>query len=490
MHNAAEHQRNSKKSISFAKQAGISSLLFIVLVGFSLTVLTAGYMSSMRNLQSSATTAHAQTQAQMKAMMGYQALSDFLLNQPQGYLDRITTGEIRNGGTVTSSYVKSNTCPVSTNPDEVHYCFDITGQSGGASAIVRAIYAYQKQIQQSTVAGTIFAGGLVVGGNATFVGETGENVTIFVGGENAGKVVDTSGAVVTLDRITVQAYTNPIEVADAMTLKGYANYLFTRNNAGVMECFQNNLHTTGTTTITTPVKITCPSGVTLNNKAEWTFNSATANLAGIVWFDNNLIVELNKEPNDMVNTILTTGSLTTDLGKGNTAGTYNAYAPLHYLLTADDSNIKTRLNKVCPAENYPTQYCQPYDATQRNLISNVAYFRDNKDKSLKNTNLFPANLSNILFLTDTEFAIDAENNTVLNLYGNIVGTKGAGGTGKASGKITGTGDINVKGNLVVTGDLKTEVQGNMTVTLGRSNTNGNNIPILIYSTKSKTIRYM
>lgn len=127
---------------------------------------------------------------------------------------------------------------------------------------------------------------------------------------------------------------------------------------------------------------------------------------------------------------------------------------------------------------------------KRNLISNVAYFRDNKDKFLKNTNLFPANLSNILFLTDTEFAIDAENNTVLNLYGNIVGTKGAGGTGKASGKITGTGDINVKGNLVVTGDLKTEVQGNMTVTLGRSNTDGNNIPILIYSTKSKTIRYM
>lgn len=34
------------------------------------------------------------------------------------------------------------------------------------------------------------------------------------------------------------------------------------------------------------------------------------------------------------------------------------------------------------------------------------------------------------------------------------------------------------------------IYSNMTVTLGRSNTDGNNIPILIYSTKSKTIRYM
>ena len=41
------------------KQAGFSSLLFVVLVGLSLTVLTVGYMSSMRNLQSTAVTAHA-----------------------------------------------------------------------------------------------------------------------------------------------------------------------------------------------------------------------------------------------------------------------------------------------------------------------------------------------------------------------------------------------------------------------------------------------
>ncbi|OTG78925.1 hypothetical protein B9T23_02335 [Acinetobacter terrae] len=490
MHYSTKNQRNLNNSIPFVKQAGISSLLFILLVGLSLTVLTVGYMSSMRNLQSSATTAHAQTQAQMKAMMGYHALSKFLLNQPQGYLDKITAGDISEGTTITSSYVKSISCPASTIPGEVHYCFDITGKSGGASAIIRAMYAYQKEVQQSTVAGTIFAGGLVVGGNANFVGETGENVTIFVGGENAGKVVDTSGEEVTLERITVQAYTNPIEVADAGTLKNYANYLFTKNNAGSIECYRNNLHITGGAVITTPIQITCPTGVSIDNKGVWSFNSSTINLPGIMWFEGSVLIQLQKTPNDMVNTVLATGSVTTDLGTGNIAGTYNAYAPLHYLLMASDSNIKTRLDKVCPAENYPVQYCQPYDATQRSLITSVTYFKNNKDKFLKNTNLFPANLSNILFLTDTEFAIDAANDTTLNLYGNLVGTKGAGGTGKASGKITGTGDINIKGNLVVTGDLKTEVQGNMTVTLGKSNTDGNNIPVLIYSTKSKSIRYM
>jgi hypothetical protein len=486
MHYFIENKKNSKKYVSFSAEAGVSSLLFIVLVGLSLTVMTVGYMSSMRNLQSSATTAHAQTQAQMKAVMGYQALADFLNKQPKGDLDKIAAGDIRDGGTITSIYVKSDSCPVTTVPNEVNYCFDITGQSGGASAIIRAIYAYQKTIEQSNVAGTIFAGGLVVGGNAKFVGETGENVTIYVGGTNAGKVVDTSGKVVTLDRITVQAYTNPIEVADAATLKNHANYLFTKNSAGSMECYKNNLNISGTT-ITTPIKITCPTGVSYAT-GTWSFDSSAVNLAGIAWFEGNVIIQLQTTPNDMLNTVLATGSVTTDLV--NKAGVYNAYAPLHYLLQASDSNIKERLNKICPADNYPEQYCLPYNAAERNIITSLQYFKTNQSKFLKNMDLFPANLANILFLTDTEFAIDAANNTTMNLYGNIVGTKGAGGTGKASGKITGTGDINVKGNLVVTGDLTTEVQGNMTVTLGKSNSGGNNIPTVKYFTNLKSIRYM
>lgn len=62
MQNVIEIKRNIQNRVSFIKQAGVSSLLFIVLVGLSLTVLTVGYMSTMRNLQSSATTTHAQTQ--------------------------------------------------------------------------------------------------------------------------------------------------------------------------------------------------------------------------------------------------------------------------------------------------------------------------------------------------------------------------------------------------------------------------------------------
>ena len=78
MQYTTEIKRNMGKKVSLIKQAGVSSLLFIVLVGLSLTVLTVGYMSSMRNLQSSATTTHAQTQAQMQAMIGYRAFTEYL----------------------------------------------------------------------------------------------------------------------------------------------------------------------------------------------------------------------------------------------------------------------------------------------------------------------------------------------------------------------------------------------------------------------------
>ena len=52
-------------------------------------------MSSMRNLQSSATTAHAQTQAQMQAMIGYQALGEFLKAQSLENIAKIDLAILR-----------------------------------------------------------------------------------------------------------------------------------------------------------------------------------------------------------------------------------------------------------------------------------------------------------------------------------------------------------------------------------------------------------
>ncbi len=42
-------------------------------------------------------------------------------------------------------------------------------------------------------------------------------------------------------------------------------------------------------------------------------DSSVANLAGIVWFDGNVILNLHATPADYANTVLATGSVTTYL---------------------------------------------------------------------------------------------------------------------------------------------------------------------------------
>lgn len=468
-------------------QSGFTSLLFILLVGMTLTVATIGYVASVKTIQSSAVTTHAQTQAQMQTMIGYQALSEFLKssNMDLANIQATSTGTVTSTSGSTIKYQKSSNCPTGAG----NYCFDIIGESGGAKAILRALFKITDSVSSSTATGSIFAGGLIVGGNASFKGAAGENVGIQTGGANAGIVTDTAGKTVTLSGISITPFTGDINVPSATSLRPYANYIFTKNTAGtVATCFKNNLHS-GTTDIISEAPITCPSGVTLSNGV-WTFDSSLANLAGIIWFDGNTILQLNLTPNDYVNSVITTGTIETQLPTGNNAGTYNAYATHHYLLTnVTDANIKARLLKVCPADNYPLQYCQTYNATNRSLITSLQYFKDNKLTFIKDTTTYPTSLANILFLTDLGFTMDAANNTTMNFYGNIMGSKAAGGTGGASGKITGTGDINIRGNIVVTGSFITEMQGNMDVILGNSEASGNSIPVTVKSVIPASISY-
>jgi len=479
--------RIQKKTNLKRLQSGFTSLLFILLVGMALTVATIGYVASIKTMQSSALTTHAQTQAQMQTMVGYQALSEFLKSSNMDLAKISAT----NTGTVTSTsgsairYQKSPNCPTGTG----NYCFDIIGESGGAKAILRALFKVTDSVSSSTSTGSIFAGGLVVGGNASFKGATGENIGISTGGANAGIVTDTAGKTVTLTGITVTPFTGNVNVPSAISLRPFANYIFTKDTGGtVPTCYKNNLHS-GTSDITTETLITCPSGVSLNNGV-WTFNSSVAQLPGIIWLDGNTILMLNKTPNDYVNSVITTGTLETKLPEGNNEGTYDIYATHHYLLTnATNENIKSRLLKVCPADNYPLQYCQTYNATNRNLIISLQYFKDHKLSFIKDTNTYPTSLANILFLTDIGFTLDAANKTTMNLYGNIMGTRAAGGTGGASGKITGTGDINIRGNIVVTGNFTTEMQGNMDVVLGNSDAAGNSIPVTVKSVTPSSISY-
>lgn len=468
-------------------QSGITSLLFILLVGMTLTVATIGYIASMKTMQSSAVTTHAQTQAQMQTMIGYQALSEFLKSSNMD-MAKITATE---KGTVTSTtgqvinYKKSASCPTGTG----NYCFDIIGESGGAKAILRALFKVTSSVSSSTATGSIFAGGLVVGGNASFKAATGQTVGISTGGANAGIVTDTAGKTVDLSvgGINVTSFTGNINIPSANDMRPFANWIFTKNAAGNAVCYKNNL-SSGGTNITTETPITCPtSGVTLSG-GTWTFDSSAANLAGIVWFDGNVILSLHESPADFVNSVITTGSVTTDLI--DKKAVFNSYASNHYLLTnVTDANIKARLLKVCPADNYPTQYCQPYNAINRALLTSALVFRTTKLTYIKDTSTHPASLSNILFSTDTGFAMDAANDTTVNFYGNLIGSKAAGGTGMASGKITGTGDINISGNIVVTGNFITQMQGNMDVVLGNADAAGNSIPTTVKSVAPASISY-
>lgn len=476
-----------QKRIKLA-ESGLSSLLFILLVGMSLTVFTIGYIASVKSLQSSAVTTHAQTQAQMQTMIGYQALSQFLQssNMDLAKISKTTTGTITPDSDTVGpviNYQKSANCPSGTG----NYCFDIIGASGGAKAILRALFKVISSVSSSTTTGSVFAGGLVVGGNASFKAATGQTVGISTGGTNAGIVTDTAGKTVDLSvgGINVTSFSGNIDIPSAIDMRPYANYIFTKD-AGVIRCYKNNLNSGGAP-ITTETLITCPSGVSLSGNV-WTFDSSVANLAGTIWFDGNVILDLHATPADFINSVITTGSVTTNLI--DKKATFNSYATNHYLLiNVDTANIKARLLKVCPADNYPTQYCQPYNATDRSLITSLAYFQTNKLTYIKNTSLHPASLSNILFSTDTGFAMDAANDTTVNFYGNLIGAKAAGGTGMASGKITGTGDINITGNIVVTGNFITEMQGNMDVVLGNSDSAGNSIPITVKSVTSASISY-
>lgn len=126
-------------STKFNQQQGVSTLLFTVLVGVSLTALSVGYISSLKTVQNSATTLHAQTQAQMQSMIGLNALNKFLSEQPLSNIQQIKSGNIKTTGVETIKFEM-----VSSNAR--NFVFDITGTSGGASAVLRAQYSLTDKV--------------------------------------------------------------------------------------------------------------------------------------------------------------------------------------------------------------------------------------------------------------------------------------------------------------------------------------------------------
>ncbi|MFC6166808.1 hypothetical protein [Acinetobacter terrestris] len=510
-----EIKRNMGKKVSLIKQAGVSSLLFIVLVGLSLTVLTVGYMSSMRNLQSSATTAHAQTQAQMQAMIGYHALTEYLnkLSKEDNGLqkiDQVCNGEIKKTDEDAQiTFERVGTCNNHTIEDQ--YIFNIIGKSGGASAILQSSFVKDDEKKVSSIGGSIFAGGLLVGKTESLQTLNNEKVTILVGKPNlkngkdveAGNIVDNSGNVITdqFKNITVEKYDGGLNIVSAADLRDYANYIFTRNSAGAKVCYTRNL---GLDDEDQDDPISCPSGVSYIEDGKtpgWNFNPSIAKLKGVVWFDNDVHILANDSTtvvdNMVRNAVLSTGTVYIQKTESNVKGILNLFSPYSFVHLLDKTSanrtvdlLKTRLRDICPASNFPNQICKNFSQADLDKIVSYDYFENHYTDYMKPVDAFPSYISNILGMGDTGFSVTADNQAITNLYGNLIGSRGAGGTGRASSKFIGRGDINVVGNLVVTHEMDlTEMDGSIKVQLGNSKAAGNVVGVSGNAFTAIGIRY-
>lgn len=468
------------------KQAGFASILLILLIGLALTTLIIGMVTSVRGLQGSSLTAHAQTQAQIKSAIGYQALSGLLSTLSATQIASINNGTIKQGTTDIATYTVTTDCPTST-PSKAYSCYDVKAISGGASSIVRAVYA-TKTTGVSSFSGSIFAGGLQVGhtrnlqGNQTMqVGSAGGGNGIVKGNGNnyysVAEFAEETG-------LSVQAYQGSTFLT-AEEARAYANYMFYSNGT----CAKNNLYntnalgvstiitieTTPSTTITlgtTSVGCSSISGITTSGSGSnktWKIDADNADIpVGVLWFEGAVTVNL-KATRDLVNTIIATGTINVSSENGGSSN--KAYAPNYYNLESS-ANAFTKKLRICgsAATGIPTQYCAN-TGTLTSLSTELS------------------KIANILFLSNGDITFDVKNNKPMNLYGNIIGAGGAGGTGAASGKFTGTGDIAIKGNLAFSGTGTTITNGNINVTLTNSDPAGNAAPSKKVMSLS-SLRYM
>src|SRR5690606_9828487 len=94
-------------------------------------------------------------QAQMQSMVGLNALNKFLSEQPLSNIQQIKSGNIKTTGVATIKFEM-----VSSNAG--NFVFDITGISGGASAVVRGQYSITAKVSTIQQGGVVFAGGFYV----------------------------------------------------------------------------------------------------------------------------------------------------------------------------------------------------------------------------------------------------------------------------------------------------------------------------------------
>lgn len=133
------HQRQRQRQ----RQRGISSVLFMLLSGLSLGAMVFGAIYHVRGLQSQSVTVHAQTQAQLKAWSGVEALRQHLYQLGAAEAAKLTVAQAvtftaLNGVTATVADVlaaDSVNCGGGTRVG-----FNITGSSGGANSLLAATF--------------------------------------------------------------------------------------------------------------------------------------------------------------------------------------------------------------------------------------------------------------------------------------------------------------------------------------------------------------
>lgn len=445
-----------------------------------------GLVYSINSSQNSVVAVHAQTEAQIRAAAAYQTLAAFLGTKDfdsVSDINSISKGSISVGS---NSFPYSNSsinCPASANVSVTpNICFDIVAKSGDAAAIVRAIFESDRTVKSGTQSGSVFAGGLVVGGSASFTGDGQSTISV-----KDGIVTDTAGTEVDLIGIDVELYT-PTDFVSADDLEPYANYVFTA--ASTVSGYSIKKQNLGGGA-SGSVENSMPGVVYDSAENKWTIDLAVADLPpGVLWFDGNLVIAPPARVRDIpsgqdlryVNTFIAKGNLELAVATSSSLS-YDFYAPAEFYNQPRPGEVESGEFSVEESVAYaeacgaaaielPTQYCDTDTVLDPNVADGAA-------------------IANIVFFSGGELAVGSGNNATVALYGNLIASTGAGGTGMASGKFTGTGTIKVEGNIVVSGETDvTEMLGNIDISLSKAYGSGNVIPVPAYKITPIGYRYL
>lgn len=480
--------KNSKSiAPSRMRQGGFSVLLVTILTGVAVAGVTMGLVDSINGTQSSVVANHALTQAQIRAAAAYQALGNVVNGKKFDALESAV------GGTI-SSNAKFVVAPAAECPSFGAHdlCFDITASSGEANAVVRTLFTADEKVESSNLPGSVFAGGLIVNKDTNLTGDTG-SIVVQTGQMDyqntqyqSGVIVDTNGQVLTDAELAgmglkVEVY-EEIDFASPASLKNLANYIYFFDENGA-QCEVRNLPSSAAIT-----EEQCLSYVTPDFAARsWSLTTSAQNPPGVFWFDGTVKVLLKESPLSLVNTVIATENLSVIPEKSN--GTYLSYAGKYYqdlvlskidpLNAADVSAARKRICGDVNANNRPVQYC---DSTY--AIPDVVNAPEGMDPAA-------ISLANILFLSGGVLSLDAKGNSTTNFYGNLLATYGSGGTGSPSAKFTGTGTLNITGNIVVAGTADvTQMTGNIKINLKDTDAGNIGVPVFEYYMNLHSIKYM